>query len=152
MEPETERLIAELRARVETLEAQRDILQRLYMYGPALDYGQEEAFVECFTDDGIFEGMGHPRHKSYQGGKQLAAFAAQHTRAPAHIHKHCVIDPVIDVRGNEASSTAYFARLDLEAEGPVVHAFGRYHDELLKEADESWRFARRTCEIEALVD
>jgi len=149
MAPETEHVIAELRARIESLEAERGILRRLYSYGPALDYGREAAFVECFVEDGIFALTGHPVHTRFQGSEQLAAFAAQHTRAPAHVHKHCVVDPVVEVSGNEATSVAYFTRLDLEPEGPVVHAFGRYHDHLAKGEDGIWRFVERKVEIEA---
>lgn len=151
VEPDTEttNAIAELRARLESLEAERDILRRLHAYGPALDYGQEAAFVECFVKDGVFALTGHPFHTRFEGSEQLAAFAAQHTRAPGHVHKHCVFDSVINVRGSRATSVSYFTRLDLEPDGPVVHAFGRYHDRLAKGRDGIWRFVQRTCEIEA---
>jgi ketosteroid isomerase-like protein len=142
--------IRDLRERITALEARRDILDNFHRYGSALDYGDEEAWVACFTDDGLFEVTGHPKHSTYRGRQALAGFAAQHTRAPDHIHKHCVFDVQVDITGEEALSMSYFARLDQMADGPVVHAFGRYHDVIVRGADGRWRFKHRRVEIEAI--
>jgi ketosteroid isomerase-like protein len=142
--------IEELRRRIDLLEAERDILHNLYRYGPALDYGDEAGWVACFTEDGIFEVTGPQRHSVYQGPEELAGFAAQHTRAPDRFHKHCVFDVQMEIDGDEARSIGYFARLDQSPAGPVVHAFGRYHDHLQRGADGRWRFRHRRAEIEAI--
>jgi SnoaL-like protein len=139
--------VAELFERIEALEAERDILRNLFTYGPCLDYG-DPTWADCFTDDGVFEVTG-PVPKRVEGRKALAEFASRHTRAPERRHKHCIFGPLVSVKGDEATSVGYFARLDDTPNGPVIHTFGRYHDELVRSTDGRWRFRRRWADVEA---
>lgn len=144
----------ELTRRLAALEAERGVLATLYRYGHALDYGAEADWVDCFaaaahyevrergaaTTDGV---------RSYDGRDELAAFAAGHTRAPERFHKHLVADPLIAVDGDHATAVSYFLRLDDVGGERVVYAFGRYRDELVRCADDRWRFAVRIAEVES---
>lgn len=143
--------IETLAHRLELIEAERDILHTLYRYGHCLDYGLEAEWVDCFTDEGIFEVTGQASlEMKFQGRSALADFAGSHTRAPEHYHKHLVMDPMITLGKAEATSVSYFARLDAMAKGPGILAFGRYHDQLIKGSDGKWRFKHRRAEVEAL--
>ena len=140
--------------RLQTLEAERDVLTTLYRYGHALDYGAEADWVDCFATAAHYEirecGTGATDSvRSYDGPEELAAFAASHTRAPERFHKHLVVDPVIAVDGDRATAVSYFIRLDDVDGEPVVYAFGRYRDELVRCADGRWRFAVRIAEVES---
>jgi len=150
--------------RLQALEAERGVRATLYRYGHALDYGAEDDWVDCFAAQAHYEvrqrggetvagtgpgGAGAAPARSYDGRDELAAFAARHTRAPERFHKHLVVDPVIAVDGDRATAVSYFIRLDDVDGEPVVYAFGRYRDELVRCGDGRWRFAVRIAEVES---
>jgi hypothetical protein len=143
----------DLAGRLARLEDERAVLATLHAYGPALDYGREAEFVDCFLPDGRFEVREPTANggaaRTYSGAAELAAFAARHTRAPERFHKHVVVDAVISVDGDRAGVVSYFLRLDDVDGERVVYAFGRYVDELARCADARWRFRHRIAEIES---
>jgi hypothetical protein len=47
--------VQELVRRLEALETERAILRTLYRYGHSIDYGLEQEWVDCFTEDGVFD-------------------------------------------------------------------------------------------------
>ena len=53
----------DLATRLKLLEDERAILRTLYRYGHGVDAGEEEAWVDCFTEDGRF--FAHGRHTSH---------------------------------------------------------------------------------------
>ncbi len=146
--------VADLIRRVERLEAERAILDVLHRYGPAIDDGDSAAWAGLFTVDGVWEveGAASRIHLQLEGRDELRSFAEHHTRAPDAFHKHCVVDPVIDidVDGGRATSTSYLLRLDGFDDGPTVQSFGRYADVLTRDEDGAWHFARRTVLVESV--
>lgn len=142
--------IAGLRDRLRRLEDEREIGLVLASYGPGLDDGDEKGWADCFTDDGVWEttGPGMRRRHHREGREELLEFARQHTRSPEHLHKHCVFGSRIGVDGDAAVAVSYFVRLDALPDGPVVVAFGRYHDRL-EHVSGVWKIAHRRCEIQS---
>ena len=140
-----------LQQRLEVLEAESGIRDLLHRYGPGLDYGDDEAWLDCFSADAIWEieGAGARRTLRLQGHEELRAWAATHTRAPEARHKHVIVDPVIEVDGDRATSQAYFLRVDGFAEGPVLQSIGRYVDDLVRGSDGRWRFAHRRVDCDS---
>jgi len=144
--------VQELVRRLAALEAERAILRTLYRYGHSIAYGLEQEWVACFTEDGVFDVRRRVGSASvrYEGRAALAAFIAQHTRAPGRYHKHMLMEPVISVNGDQATVQSYFARLDATAAGrSFIRAFGRYLDRMVKDPDGVWRFKERVAEVEA---
>ncbi len=143
--------VTALQRRVDHLEAELGIRELLHRYGAGLDLGDEEGWADCFTADGIWEidGPGARQVLRLQGRDELRAWAATHTRAPAARHKHIVVDPLIAIDGDGATSTSYFMRVDGFDDGPTVQSLGRYVDDLVRGADGRWRFARRRVECES---
>ncbi|HEY7106605.1 MAG TPA: nuclear transport factor 2 family protein [Acidimicrobiia bacterium] len=147
--------IAELTERLACLEAERAIVGTLYAYGLALDYGDGERFLACFTPDAEYvvemriEGTSG---FTFRGHDELTQYFEGHTHAPDAWHKHITTNPSVTVRGSTADATSYFVRVDAGAEsGPaVVLASGRYVDELERGEDGSWRIRSRRCEVENL--
>lgn len=132
---------------------ERAILRVLYTYGHALDYGEEDKWVGLFTPDGIFHvelpGGRPPIHCA--GSQELAAFAAAHPRAPAALHKHLLLNPLIDVHGNEAQAASYFQLLlDIDSK-PETYCFGRYLDELVRCEGSVWRFKKRVAQVQSIL-
>ena len=143
----------DLERRVALLEDERAILRRLFAYGHAIDYGDEEAWTNCFAENGVFDIRtrleGTPNMK-VSGRQELRAFVKRHTRAPERWHKHMLVEPVIVLDGDTARSDAYFAVLMEHDEMPILRVFGRYRDRLVRDADGEWRFRERIAEIESM--
>lgn len=141
-------------ARLAALEDERSILRTLYGYGHTIDVGDEEGWVELFAADAVF--TVHAREEDYPpfriaGRADLLDFVRNHTRPPELWHKHLLIEPLIDLDGDEAGCTSYFVVL-VEHEGaPTVRVFGRYVDHLARGADGRWRFAERVAHLESLT-
>lgn len=138
---------------VHELLEERAILRLLHRYGHAMDYGDEEAWVDVFTPDAVFdvvEVVGGRRVHREEGRAGFARYIAGYGKPPAVYRKHIMVDPIIDVAGDEARVEAYwFFLVRDDATGhPAVVAFGRYHDRLVK-LDGRWRIAERFAEVEA---
>ena len=144
---------AELERRLAVLEDERAILCRLSAYGHAIDYGDEEGWVDCFTEDGVFDvraRLSHQPNRVISGRDELRAFITRHTRAPELWHKHLLVEPLIAIDGDAAGSSAYFAVLMEDDEAPLLRVFGRYRDRLIREPDGEWRLRERIAEIESM--
>ena len=128
------------------------ILRVLYSYCHAIDYGEEQRWVGLFTVDGIFH-VDMPRGLPSihcAGQKELAAFVAAHPRAPAALHKHLLLNPLIELHGNEARVASYFQLL-LEINGvPETFCFGRYLDRLVRSEAGSWHFRERLGQVQSM--
>lgn len=141
--------IRELARRVRALEDERGILRTLYAYGHSIDYGDEAMFLDCWTHDAVLQ---WPSREPIEGRDALAAAFRAHTHAPDAYHKHFMVEPRIEVSGDEASAQSLYSRLDRDDDGePYVRSFGRYVDRLARCPDGRWRFTFRRAENEALV-
>lgn len=140
------------RSRVQLLEDERAILGALHAYGHAIDYSDEERYGDLWTDDAAFDARGRVPGdvgRVVRGREALADFAAHFSRPPQGWHKHLVIEPLIEVEGDAASATSYFAVLRDEGDQPILWVFGRYRDTLVRCADGRWRFSLRIAEVES---
>ena len=131
---------------------ERAILRVLYSYCHAIDYGEEARWVGLFTADGIFH-VDMPRGLPSihcAGQKELAAFVAAHPRAPAALHKHLLLNPLIELHGDEARVASYFQLL-LEIDSvPEIYCFGRYLDRLARSESGSWHFKERVAQVQSM--
>lgn len=139
--------MADLQARLALLEHEREIVRTLHAYGHAIDYGDEDGWVDCFAEDGMFDVRGRIQH-FVRGREELRRFIVRHTRAPDAWHKHFMVEPLVVLEDGFATCSSYFTVLrDLDGV-PVVGVFGRYLDRLVPEADGRWRFTERVAEVE----
>jgi hypothetical protein len=144
---------AVLLERIERLEDHNGILRTLHTYGQALDVGDEDAFVDCFTEDATFDARG--RSENYTtfhlaGREAFQDFVRGHTRPPVRYHLHLVAEPIISLEERNATSRSYMMVV-MEHEGePVLRVFGRYRDTLRKCDDGRWRFVSREAEIDSM--
>ena len=145
--------VEQLASRVRLLEDERAILGALQAYGHAIDYGDEERYLDLWTDDAAFDARGRVQGdvtRVVRGREALADFAKRFSRPPEGWHKHVVIEPLIEVEGDVASATSYFAVLRDEGSQPILWVFGRYRDTLVRCADGRWRFSLRIAEVESV--
>ena len=143
-----------LLTRLQVLEDERAILQTLYQYGHAMDYGPDADFVDCFTPDGAWDvRMRRTPSGAFTcvGHDEIAASLAAQTsvRAPALYAKHLLIEPRIVLDGRAASVQSYFLRVEPRDDGPTqIVASGRYLDRLIRCDDGRWRITERIAEID----
>ena len=145
-------LLVDLLDRVRVLEDERSVVDRLHAYGHTIDYGLEDAWLDCFTGDAVFEVVrGTSLSATYRGHPELGEFIRGHTRAPDVFHKHVLVEPRLSLSGSTAEVSSYFMRVDALEQKPVIRSFGRYHDRLRRCSDGIWRFTARVVEVEAHV-
>lgn len=137
----------DIEARLARLEHERQIIRTLHAYGHAIDYGDEDGWVDCFTEDGVFDVRGRIQ-RLVRGRDELRRFIALHSHAPDAWHKHFMVEPLVVLEDGVATCSSYFTVLRDQGGVPVVGVFGRYLDRLVLEADERWRFAERVVEVE----
>jgi 3-phenylpropionate/cinnamic acid dioxygenase small subunit len=150
----TSQTLTELSQRLTRLEDEAVICSTLYAYGTALDYGDRDQFLGCFTADASYHVDMRIRGSGileYHGHDELAAYFDGHTHAPSAWHKHITTNPAIVVAGDAASAASYFVRVDAgDDAGPAtVVASGRYLDRLVRQAA-TWRILERRCLVENL--
>lgn len=146
----------QFKARLDILEAERDITRTLYRYAHAIDRGEEEAWVDCFTREGRFLVTSPDPQRApidVRGADALLAFAQRHTRPPELYHQHCLIEPIIDIdlAVGQARCVSYmFTFMRWNGTDPVMRTFGRYIDELSRGEDGCWRIVLRHAELDAV--
>lgn len=136
----------------ENAAAQREIETVMRRYSHSIDYGHEEQWVQCFTEDGVFlrrDAITRETSISGAGAAGLRAFISAHSRAPAVFHKHMLTSPLITVTGERASSESYFVLLVEDDGAPRIGTFGRYLDQWRYDRARGWRIEQRIYEAEA---
>lgn len=110
-------------------------------YNRAFDYGNPEAWVECFTEDGTFN-IGSKELAA--GSEALLAFAKK--SIPGMKVKHCTTDAIVEVNGDTGTHDAYLILMDC---GETISASncGRYLDDVVKQ-NGKWKFQKRVVEID----
>ena len=144
-----------LTERLDRLEAERAIVATLSAYGHALDYGDRDQFLGCFTKDAAYVvamRIDTENGFEFHGHDELTGYFDNHTHAPAAWHKHITTNSIVTVDGDQATANSYFVRVDASAEAGAafIVASGRYLDELVRDATGNWRIRSRRCEVENL--
>ena len=144
-----------LTERLDHLESERAIVATLYAYGHALDYGNRDEFLGCFTTDAVYVvtmRINADNGFEFHGHDELTGYFDNHSHAPEAWHKHITTNPMVTVNGDRANATSYFVRVDAGAEPApaAITASGRYLDELLRDDYRHWRIRSRRCEVENL--
>lgn len=147
--------LAALEGRLDAMDAERGVLWTLHRLAQTIDYGDHDAWLDCFAADGAFEmvevsGATRTTRVRHEGRAALAAFIPGHTSAPDHFHKHLTTVPLIQADGPaEASAVSYFVRVDNGEAGPFLWSFGRYLDRFTRGEDGRWRLRERVLEVES---
>ena len=142
-----EETVKRLEDRLRLVEDERDVLDTLYAYAHALDYGDREQWIDCWTSDGEL----HWPHRVFTGIQEITSAFDDHSHAPQVFHKHLLIEPRVRIEGDRATAASYFARVNDSAAGPLIRSFGRYLDVLVRGEDGHWRIQQRLTEREALM-
>ena len=124
-----------------TLEAKQAIEELIAQYNQSLDRGDYEAWLACWADDAVFDGLG----KVLTGIQAIRGFADGYEldyRQRLHALKHFTINILSRIDGERATSSSYVQLTTLSDKGVRFVLTGRYEDDL-RRIDGQWRFARR---------
>jgi Ketosteroid isomerase homolog len=140
--------LRQIEERLRRLEDERDIQRTMATYGHAIDSGDEAAFMDCWAPDAILDWP--TRDRPMRGHDEIRAAFRWHTHAPQALHKHVMVEPVIDIHGDSADVTSMFARFDRYGGVPLIRIYGRYLDRLTRCGDGKWRFTHRQAVAEVM--
>ena len=114
------------------------------------DGGEFDQWVDLFTEDGTFDAGRMGAHK---GKDALRAFLKNiRLTNGLPMMKHCVMNEVIKVNGNEATAKSYIVVVRAKGEGALVNGIaGRYEDHLVKQGSR-WLFKTRKVHFDLMGD
>lgn len=142
-------LVGELTRKVRDMEDRIAIRELTARYNHGFDDVETDAFVETFTEDGVFE--------LDRGGKITAGHGrlADMSRVVGHGPVHMTTDPIIEIDGDTATqicSLALGGRTQEREPGSATYlTSGRYYDELVRTED-GWRFKKRLWVPDAFLE
>lgn len=146
----TQQEFAAIQDRLQAIEDRNAILDTLMRYGNALDYGDVERLVDCFTEDAVRETWRPDGTcNRWEGAAGTREFAMTHSHAPDKYHKHLILNSVVELHGDAAEVDSYMFRVDAgNGDKSYVWGFGRYLDSMQRCADGRWRIHKRVTRIE----
>jgi uncharacterized protein (TIGR02246 family) len=126
-----------------------EIRELMARYNHLMDSYSADEFAELFTEDGTWELVGVGQHS---GTSELQSFIKSIADSSgSHLHRHCVFNEVIEIRGDSAVEKSYVMDwLCSPSEPPQLIALGRYEDQL-RRANGRWLFAYRRLDCDWLV-
>jgi ketosteroid isomerase-like protein len=141
--------VNELTRKVRDMEDRIAIRELTARYNHAFDDVDTEAFVNTFTEDGVFQldtdGL------VTAGRERLAAMSQVVNHGPVHM----TTDPVIEIDGDRATqvcSLALGGRTREREPGSATYlTSGRYYDELVR-TPEGWLFSKRLWVPDAFLE
>jgi uncharacterized protein (TIGR02246 family) len=110
-------------------------------YTTALDRGDVETIVDCFTPDGSLDS---PAIGSHSGHAAIRAFAERFARfheRGAQL-RHVISNLAVEIDGDHAQATCYLLNVLTRNGKSELLAPGRYECELVK-SEGKWRFQKR---------
>jgi hypothetical protein len=126
---------------------ERGVIERLYAYCEAADAETPDAFVDCFTPDGVFTYRTFADTEpslTCRGHAELERwFRDRLPTVPPGTMNHTTVHPRIVVDGDRAKSTSRFVSIRACDGALVVASTGTYHDRLVRSDDGRWRFLER---------
>lgn len=132
------------------LEEKDAIHETIANYCFYFDGGEFDQWVDLFTDDGTFDAG---RVGVHQGKEALRAFLKSIPLTNGlPMVKHCVMNEIIKVNGNEATAKSYIVLVRSKGEGALVNGLaGRYEDHLVNQGDR-WLFKTRKVHFDLMGD
>lgn len=120
-------------------------IQELFAhYAHAVDNLEPEAWVQCFTPDGVFQ----VANRAMRGEAVLRGYAEIHVKEIRC--RHLMSNLLYEIHGNEATGQcSMLATLATEG-GYKIFAQGRYIDRLVKQHGQ-WKIAHRRVETDRVA-
>jgi len=119
----------------------REQIRELYArYAYTVDLGRYPEWVQCFTEDGVFESPIFGPHKGAQGLLKFTALYKE-SQAGAQV-RHVMSNVTFAIDGDHATGGCYLSYYHCKDGKVSLAALGRYEDKLRKVNGE-WLFESR---------
>jgi 3-phenylpropionate/cinnamic acid dioxygenase small subunit len=119
----------------------REQIRELYArYALYLDGGKFEEWVNCFTENGIFESRSLGKHAGHAALRKFCA-SYKESWGGAQV-RHMMVNVSFDVDGELAHGTCNLIYFHIKNGKSELTAVGGYRDELRK-VNGNWQFAHR---------
>lgn len=124
----------------------REQIRELYArYAIYIDNSRFEDWVNCFTEDGIFES---PLLGKHAGSDALRKFCASYKESWGGAQvRHMMVNVSFDINGDQAQGTCNLIYFHIKGGKTELAAVGGYRDELRKVGG-NWLFAHRKVWID----
>jgi 3-phenylpropionate/cinnamic acid dioxygenase small subunit len=126
---------------------ERDVTARLYAYCEAADAQTPEAFLDCFTADGLFTYRTFAQAEpslTCRGRAELERwFVERLPVVPPGTMNHTTVHPRVSVDGDRAEATSRYISIRSREGGLAVVSTGSYRDRLVRCEDGQWRLVER---------
>ena len=132
---------------------ERAISAVMNAYCHAMDTGQHESWMDCFTADAIYD-VALPDGRIYarlEGEAELRNFIANYRVLPGH--KHVYVTPLFDIDPDAGEGTveAYWFMLSGGENKAGISSLGRSRDRFVRGADGRWRMKERRVATEGIA-
>lgn len=117
------------------------IEERIGIYNQAIDEGRYADFLDCWCEDGVFDGLDGP-YVGKAAIKQFTDAYDQRYRLRLHGLKHFTVNIISRIDGDTARSSSHLQLVTTGTKGAHILFTGRYEDEL-RRVDGVWLFSRR---------
>jgi len=118
-------------------------------YTTALDAGDVETIVACFTEDGALESPAVGVYAGRQGIRDFAERFARFREAGSQL-RHFISNLAMQVDGDQARATCYLLNIITRSGKTELMAPGRYDCQLAK-VDGEWLFKHRLVVLDGEV-
>ena len=128
------------------------IAERIARYGWSYDERDRDALAECFTPDGVWEGLllGRDRVGPVEGREAIADFLAGFWEEQTDQRRHLFTNVVVDELAVGTASAHAYLLLTAASGGTMTPVTtGPYRFELAREPDGAWRLARLAAGFDA---
>jgi len=122
-------------------------------YCHAMDTGQHDRWLNCFTADAVYD-VALPNGHIYarlEGEAEFRRFIANYSVLPGH--KHVYVTPLFDVDPDAGTATveAYWFMLSGNEGKAGISSLGRARDKFVKGTDGRWRMKERRVATEGMA-
>jgi 3-phenylpropionate/cinnamic acid dioxygenase small subunit len=123
-----------------TLEDREEIRELYARYAHTIDNGHYEQWIDCFTEDGVFESPRFGRHAGSEGLKRFTVVYQESLGGAKPLHH--MTNVTFSLSGDHADGSCYLAYYHCKEGKAALSAVAHYVDRLRK-VDGEWKFSSR---------
>jgi 3-phenylpropionate/cinnamic acid dioxygenase small subunit len=128
-----------------TIEDREEIRELYARYAHTVDNGQLNEWIDCFSDDGVFDSPRFGKHTGREGLRRFAAIYKESLGGARPFHQ--ITNVIFHIEGDQASGCCYLTYYHCKDGKAALSAAGRYTDKLRKVGG-GWRFESRKVTID----
>jgi hypothetical protein len=127
-----------------SLECREEVRMLHARYCLTIDTCRYDEWIDCFTEDGIFESPRFGRHSGRDGLRRFTALYKESLGGAKVLH--VVANPAFDLDGDSGGGTSYLLYYHCK-DGKVQQCTVGYYTDKLRKTPAGWRFQSRQVTI-----